>query len=1394
MSKKILFLITLLCAVVQGARADFSETIDIGEPRGRRTISTEHFDLEAEVGWNMGDGPSTGACLRTDPDKNAILKSRDWEIITSVEISFCNEYDAKCFIWGNDKTYITRKGNVCTIPNVNSKELILSTDDWRVVYFYSITVYYTDAFTVSYDGNGNTGGTVPDNARKNYNQDLTLSSNVLARQGFTHDGWATSPNGDKVYDFGETYKANASVTLYAHWTLNNLPVENEISSVDDWNLFCIQVENGKTYIGQTVKLMQDISVTAMAGSLKYRFKGTFDGNGHTLTFTKGSAGSHFTDDTCAPFRYVDDATIQDLVVAGNIYTNMPDAGGLVGRAYGTTTIKNCHVNTVIHSSVYGNGHHGGLVACAIGTLNITECIYGGRLFTNIGTLCCGGFVGGNYGSTINLSNVLYAPGNDIAAASGEKTITDGATFVCDHTVGSSSNCYYTEALGTVQGTAVYATLPAHELCQQAELADGKMYYLPCTVSGVEASYKRGDYPSITPVVAGVKGEVLTLGTHYAAKLNGEAVTAFPINITATGDYTLTLTALSQDLSGSKDITFVVMVMDELEGEGTAESPYQIKTAADWTQMATKLAEGEDYSGKYVKLSSDISVTVMAGTKEHPFSGTFLGNGKKLTFMAGSSGSLFSEEYCAPFRYVNNATIQDLVVDGSIHTAKKFASGLAGHTTGTTTIKNCHVGTVVYSSVSGDGTHGGFVAYPDGDVTITGSAYTGRLLTNNATHSCGGFVGWHNAKTIAVTHSLYAPSSSIPSGWTAIANGATFVRGGNAGSNCYYTEALGAAQGIHVFTDTPAGEIYNQITAADSKMYYQTCTVSGILSEYHYTGNIINVAPVVADADGTVLKVETDYTVAITPATVQERGDYALTINGVGNYGGSKTIPFSVTDVLNVNAEMTSMSTGRYLVSDNVTTNERITINGDVVLNLGEGATLTSKKGIEVSDGNRLTINGPGSLDIFGGDNNKSGIGAVEVGEIIINGGNIKVVGGALAAAIGGDHNNTKGGRITINGGVVKASALTGACIGGGSTNKKDGGLYGVCGDVVINGGQVDVETTINIGIGPGVESNEPYHNSGTLTLGWTNPDDYIKFGYFATRQKNSLNSFTFADGKMFILEGTNTIATASNIANAKLVPAAVLFDKSDNSTLLSDWEGKPLPALLADRTLYKDGKWNTLCLPFSTKLADSPLEGAIARPLTAASITGTTLNLTFGDAVDVLVAGTPYIIKWTRADDYVDDDAHNIVNPLFKGVTIDAADHSYDNAASGDLRVRFLGTYKSTEFDGTDKSILLMGGNNTLYYPASDAGLGAQRAYFKIGSDGAARTRSITAFNMSFGGDDETTGIISIANQGDRSLDSLSQSDQGPLIRWYTIDGRRLSGKPSRAGVYINNGKKVVIK
>ena len=48
----------------------------------------------------------------------------------------------------------------------------------------------------------------------------------------------------------------------------------------------------------------------------------------------------------------------------------------------------------------------------------------------------------------------------------------------------------------------------------------------------------------------------------------------------------------------------------------------------------------------------------------------------------------------------------------------------------------------------------------------------------------------------------------------------------------------------------------------------------------------------------------------------------------------------------------------------------------------------------------------------------------------------------------------------------------------------------------------------------------------------------------------------------------------------------------------------------------------------------------------------------------------------------------------------------------------------------------------------------------------------------------ETTGIGEIDTKtGDITFDG-----------WWTLDGIRLDGKPCKSGVYINNGKKIVIK
>ena len=1167
-----------------------------------------------------------------------------------------------------------------------------------------------------------------------------------------------------------------------------------ISNESDWKLFATSVAEGQNYAGKFLKLNASISVSTMVGtSSTNSFSGTFLGSDdYTLTFNAGSAEAPFGEEYCAPFRYVNNATIQNLKVAGNIYTSRKYAAGLVATSFNPTTLKGCRVSAAIHSSVAGEGSHGGIVAMPTGELNITDCIYDGCLLTTNGTTQCGGFVGWHNNQPMNVSSSLFAPNMALAVSDGESPIAVGATFVRGGSVGNY--CYYTTPLGDAQGIMVYATRPEGELCMQAKAADNKMYYLPCTIGGIVAAYAQEEDVSITPTVTGLDNAALTFGTDFTATLDGTDVASLPISVTEKGDHTLVLTGKGDNYSGSK--TFMFVVSAALEGLGTAESPYLIRSTNDWTLFATKVAGGMNYSGKYVKLNDDITISmpvgsVPDGTSAGCFSGIFLGNGKTLT--ANISNTNADARGAAPFRYIKDATIQNVNIAGTIASDSCHTGGLVGFADGTNVIEQCVVTATL--NVANDYAAGFVGNGMSSSTTLRNCIFAGTIAGVDGNRSnMAGIWGLGGTPTLqdCLEKGTYTNVGSLhPIG---LQHSAGTI------SRCYYlTPRTGqpdhacAVNGAYLVSTTAAeGEISKRVMAVDGGTYYMSCTVGGVKSVYAKSGETITLSPTVTAADGTVLTAGTDFTYATDPATVKEAGNYTLTITARGNsYTGTKEIAFSVSGNVAVTSSSTELNGGVHSVYENVTVSSRIKVNGDVVLNLGEGTRLTAPKGIELGKGNKLTINGPGTLVIDNCDDDKSGIGAVEVGTLIINSGYIEVNSGKYAAAIGGDKNNISGGSITINGGVVIArhtGIAYAPAIGGGYDDKE--GHYGVCGDIVINGGQVKA-SSFAYGFGQGMQPSantitENDYTSGTLTFGWTNPDDYIHDCSLKSVTSHNLNvaSFAFAEGRKFIIQRTNAVCTMDNIYGETLIPLLAPTNTGNNSELISSCDGMKLPVMLDGRTLYKDGAWNTLCLPFNVTLSGSPLNGAEARPLTSGSISDdqTTISLEFGDAVTELVAGTPYIIRWPKANDYVNDDAHNIVNPLFRNATIDATDRSYDNGESGDKHVRFVGTYDSKAFSSKDYSILLMGGENTLYYPASGAGIGAQRAYLKIGDEGAANVRPLTAFDISFG-DDNTTGIISISTEDSSSANG-----------WYTIDGRRLGGKPTASGVYVNNGRKVLIK
>ena len=121
--------------------------------------------------------------------------------------------------------------------------------------------------------------------------------------------------------------------------------------------------------------------------------------------------------------------------------------------------------------------------------------------------------------------------------------------------------------------------------------------------------------------------------------------------------------------------------------------------------------------------------------------------------------------------------------------------------------------------------------------------------------------------------------------------------------------------------------------------------------------------------------------------------------------------------------------------------------------------------------------------------------------------------------------------------------------------------------------------------------------------------------------------------------------------------------------------------------------------------------------------------------------------------------------------------------ASG-LEPRLCGIYSPVSIGSEgDNTMLYMGADNKVYYPNAAMTIGAFRAYFQL-LDGltAGTPAGIRAFNLNFG--DEASGVENVQCS---TFNVQSES-------WFTLDGRKLSCKPTVKGIYINNGNKVVIK
>ena len=156
----------------------------------------------------------------------------------------------------------------------------------------------------------------------------------------------------------------------------------------------------------------------------------------------------------------------------------------------------------------------------------------------------------------------------------------------------------------------------------------------------------------------------------------------------------------------------------------------IRSDADWQIFAQRVEEGETFAGKNVLLCADINVSTMVGTADHPFCGTFDGNGHTLHLSISQADA----DYAAPFRYISNATICNVKVTGSVN-GRQYSAGLVGASMGgTNSIRDCWMS----ADVTGQGCIGGVLGHGTTSATTISNCFMNGTLSGNG---IGVFCGW-----------------------------------------------------------------------------------------------------------------------------------------------------------------------------------------------------------------------------------------------------------------------------------------------------------------------------------------------------------------------------------------------------------------------------------------------------------------------------------------------------------------------------------------------------------------------------------------------------------------------------------------------------------------------------
>ena len=181
-----------------------------------------------------------------------------------------------------------------------------------------------------------------------------------------------------------------------------------IRNNSDWHKFAVMVNEARNQYDVNAVLAADITTSEHVGVTEEAYyRGTFDGNGYTLTFNKNWTDGRYI----APFRHVGTATIKNLHTTGSVVSNDMYAAGLVAQAlHGTVTIENCRSSVTLNGTMNGEGTLAGYVGrVSKSSILIRNSKFEGS-FEGANSTGNGGFISWvDENSSATIENCLFEP-------------------------------------------------------------------------------------------------------------------------------------------------------------------------------------------------------------------------------------------------------------------------------------------------------------------------------------------------------------------------------------------------------------------------------------------------------------------------------------------------------------------------------------------------------------------------------------------------------------------------------------------------------------------------------------------------------------------------------------------------------------------------------------------------------------------------------------------------------------------------------------------------------------------------------------------------------------------------------------------------------------------------